>query len=113
MGLQMTKQTIEIEVPSGFRVVGYRIPQPHELFISAYSGKVLRANGTPSHETRMVVKKIEYRVPTIEDHGKSVEVRDFDQQLWAPTILYGVRPDGVCYQFVGISCGWNFARIEV
>jgi hypothetical protein len=62
---------------------------------------------------------VSYREPTLDDVGKTIEVRDTEHEHWTPRLLVGVLPCRFTYRYVvqsnnctKSSINFRFARIK-
>ncbi len=116
----MPKQTmtLELEVPDGYVLDGYRAIENGELRLTE-DGTVEEWNGGCSLFHYIIVRKVvRYRTPSFPaDYGKQCEFSDFgDFSSVNPGKLYGYRPESddstSDYRWISQRQQYCFARIQ-
>lgn len=97
----MPKQTIEVEVPDGWRAVGYRKPKMGERYLSSSDGEYVKATFDHTSAYAVVIEQEKkYRQPTAADINSEIEVTwnvdgDGEPMNWVKHRLIGF--DTHCY----------------
>lgn len=105
-----------ITVPEGYEVIGFRVPDPHELYLER-NGKAIASFGDGC-AAYPILRKIEqptrYRTPTDEDAKlrPQVEVRNCHDDKWHRITLVAVRDTDWPYLAIDGS-QWKKCRMEV